>query len=74
MKIGCAFFAESMFSIVMDTSKVALAHLVELARRESWLFIDCQFYTDHLASLGAREISRRYYLERLAEASRLHTE
>ncbi len=66
--IGCAFFAESMFSRVTDASKVALAHLVHRARQEGWLFIDCQFYTDHLASLGAREIPRSAFLALLRQA------
>ncbi len=68
VQIGRAFFAESMFSRETDASKVALAHLVQQARREGWLFIDCQFHTAHLASLGAREIPRREYLKLLAEA------
>lgn len=68
VQIGRAFFAESMFSRVTDASKAALAHLVKLARCKGWLFIDCQFYTKHLASLGAREISRQKYLRMLAEA------
>ena len=68
VQLGRAFFAESMFSKATDASKVALAHLVKKAKRENWLFIDCQFYTDHLASLGAREISRQAYLKMLAEA------
>jgi len=66
--LGHAFFAESMFSRVTDASKVALAHLVARAERESWLFIDCQFHTDHLASLGAREIPRADYLSLLRQA------
>jgi len=56
------FFAESMFSCKRDGSKMALAHLVEHAHREKWKVIDSQFHTDHLASLGAREISRELFL------------
>jgi len=74
VQLGHAFCAESMFSKATDASKVALAHLVEQAKRESWLFIDCQFYTNHLASLGAREISRQAYLKMLAEACQLQPE
>jgi len=57
------FFAESMFSIKRDASKMALAMLVERGRREGWKCIDCQFHTEHLASLGAKEISRTKFLE-----------
>ena len=59
------FFAESMFSKVRDGSKMALAILVEKAKEEGWVCIDCQFYTEHLASLGAKEISRSQFLSHL---------
>lgn len=57
------FFAESMFSRATDGSKMALAHLCQRALDAGWQLIDCQFYTEHLASLGAREIPRREFLE-----------
>lgn len=60
------FFAESMFSKRIDASKVALATLCELALREEWTLIDCQFHTEHLQSLGAREISRQEFISRIA--------
>ena len=56
------FFAESMFSRKTDASKMALAILVEQAMQQNWRLIDCQFHTEHLASLGAREISRAQFL------------
>jgi len=56
------FFAESMFSCKTDGSKMALAKLVERAKKEGWKLIDCQFHTGHLESLGAREISREAFL------------
>lgn len=56
------FFAESMFSRKTDGSKMALARLVERARREQWKLIDCQFHTGHLERLGAREIGRAEFL------------
>jgi len=65
--IGRIFFAESMFSHVTDASKLALAELVRLAQLEGWLMIDCQFHTEHLASLGARQIPRSRFLKVLAE-------
>ena len=61
------FFAESMFSREIDASKVALAALCERALSESWKLIDCQFHTAHLQSLGAREISRREFLNRISD-------
>jgi len=57
------FFAESMFSRRIDASKMALAALCERALRQGWTLIDCQFHTDHLASLGAREIGRESFLQ-----------
>jgi len=63
-----AFCGESMFSHKTDASKVALAWLVALLRHGGYRLLDCQFMTEHLASLGAVPISRDVYLERLAEA------
>lgn len=57
------FFAESMFSRKTDASKMALAELVKQAGEQGWKLIDCQFYTEHLASLGAREIPREQFLK-----------
>jgi len=62
VSIGRAFFAESMFYNRTDASKMALAHLVKQAQGNGWKFIDCQFYTAHLASLGATEIPRSEFL------------
>jgi leucyl/phenylalanyl-tRNA--protein transferase len=62
------FFAESMFSRQRDASKMALAMLVQRARDEHWILIDCQFLTDHLASLGAQEIPREHFLQLIARA------
>ena len=63
-----AFCGESMFSRRTDASKVALAWLVALLRHAGYRLLDCQFMTEHLASLGAVPLSRERYLERLAEA------
>jgi leucyl/phenylalanyl-tRNA--protein transferase len=60
------FFAESMFSRKTDASKMALAKLVKLAGEQDWKLIDCQFHTEHLASLGAREIPRKQFLKLIA--------
>ncbi len=56
MAIGRMFFGESMFSRSTDASKVALAALAGELRARSFPMIDCQMNTNHLASLGAREI------------------
>ncbi len=65
--IGRMFYGESMFSRRSDASKVALAHLA--AQLHCWNFqmIDCQMNTPHLASLGAREIPRTEFVQRLQE-------
>ncbi|NVK52794.1 MAG: leucyl/phenylalanyl-tRNA--protein transferase [Flavobacteriaceae bacterium] len=56
------FCGESMFSLVSNASKVAFIHLV---KNSSYRLIDCQVYNNHLASLGAREIARKDFLELL---------
>jgi leucyl/phenylalanyl-tRNA---protein transferase len=70
LAMGRAFFGESMFSRATDASKVALAWLVARMRVGGYELLDCQFMTDHLASLGAIEISQKEYLQRLAKALR----
>ena len=67
VSIGCAFFGESMFSRVSDASKLAFVHLVRRLEAAGVGLIDCQMSTRHLASLGAREISRAEFTRRLAE-------
>ena len=65
LAIGGAFCGESMFSRARDASKVALAWLVARLKVGGFPLLDCQFMTDHLASLGAIEISQQAYLEEL---------
>jgi leucyl/phenylalanyl-tRNA--protein transferase len=67
--IGQAFFGESMFSRHTDASKIALALLTEVALQQPFELIDCQIYTDHLARLGAREISREAFQNALETAA-----
>ncbi|WP_157216940.1 leucyl/phenylalanyl-tRNA--protein transferase [Flavisphingomonas formosensis] len=62
VQLGAAFFGESMFSRMTDASKVALAYLVARLRVGRFKLLDCQFITDHLASMGAIEISRDAYV------------
>ena len=66
--LGRAFFGESMFSTASDASKVAFAHLVARLRYGGYRLLDCQFITDHLASLGAIEIDRKTYAGLLGAA------
>lgn len=68
VSLGGAFFGESMFSWARDASKVALAHLVARLRVGGYRLLDCQFLTDHLASLGAIEVRRETYVGLLGEA------
>jgi len=65
MAIGSMFYGESMFSRVTDASKIAFAHLARQLDRWGFGMIDCQMNTPHLASLGAREISRREFIDLL---------
>lgn len=68
VSLGRAFFGESMFSRRTDASKVALAWLVARMRIAGCTLLDCQFMTDHLASLGAVEVGRAAYHSALADA------
>ena len=54
-----------MFAKVSDASKVGFSFLVDQLFAEDYKLIDCQMYTDHLASLGAREIARKDFLDYL---------
>jgi leucyl/phenylalanyl-tRNA--protein transferase len=66
--LGAAFFGESMFSRRRDTSKFALIALVARLRAGGFRLLDTQFVTDHLARLGAVEISRAAYHRQLNAA------
>ena len=68
VSLGAAFFGESMFSKVPDASKVAFATLVSQLRDWEFALIDCQIYSRHLASFGAREWPREAFLGALAAA------
>lgn len=67
VSIGRMFFGESMFSLVSDGSKIALAHLARQLERWGYGMIDCQMSTPHLVSLGAREIPRPEFIATLQE-------
>lgn len=68
VSLGRAFFGESMFSTVTDSSKVALAWLVARLKAGGYELLDCQFMTGHLASLGAVSVPRDRYVALLSAA------
>ena len=65
ISLGQCFFGESMFSTVSDSSKAALFALAEFSKQVGIKIIDCQMTTQHLLSLGAREIDRQSFLRKL---------
>lgn len=63
--MGKFFFGESMFSRQSDASKVALVRLCQRLQEEQFELIDCQVATPHLHRMGAREVPRAEFLQRL---------
>ena len=63
--IGDIFCGESMFSKASNSSKIALIYLSKELKKNNYKFIDCQVPTAHLASLGAKTISRKDFLKYL---------
>jgi len=61
--LGHIFCGESMFSKVNNASKLAFIYLVQKLEKENYQLIDCQVYNNHLASLGAEEITRNEFLK-----------
>ena len=68
VRLNGLFAGESMFHHQRDASKVALMALVDLMRETGMTLLDVQWRTEHLASLGAVDVSRAQYLGLLAEA------
>ncbi|MXQ06739.1 leucyl/phenylalanyl-tRNA--protein transferase [Alphaproteobacteria bacterium GH1-50] len=68
LALGGAFFGESMFSRQRDGSKIALTWAIDHLRRTGFTLFDTQFITEHLRSLGAEEIPKEEYMERLRRA------
>jgi len=66
--LGRVFCGESMFATVSNASKFAFISLVERLRGQGVQLIDCQVYTPHLESLGAKNISRIAYMDLLKKA------
>ena len=67
VRIGNVFFGESMFSEVTNASKFAFIKYVQQLQKENVSLIDCQVYTAHLESLGARLIARKEFKGLLSE-------
>ena len=68
LKLGAAFFGESMFSTARDASKVALVHLAARLGQGGFSLLDTQFLTDHLVQFGGMEIDRDVYVGLLEKA------
>lgn len=68
VRLGGAFFGETMFSTARDASKVALVHLVARLKAGGFVLLDTQFTTPHLQQFGAIEVSRFRYRRLLADA------
>lgn len=67
VSLGKVFFAESMFHTESNASKFALIKLVELLKQHDFHFIDAQVYTEHVETLGAREIPRNTFMQLLKD-------
>ncbi len=74
VRLGAAFFGESMFHTERDASKVALVHLVARLKAGGFRLLDTQFVTSHLATFGAVEVSRRAYQRLLDEAAKANAD
>lgn len=73
VSLGKAFFAESMFHTETNASKFALIKLIELMQQKDFHFLDAQVHTDHVATLGARNISRKKFIKLLDKALQQET-
>jgi len=67
IRLGHIFFGESMFSLQNNASKFAFIKYVQQLQKENIQLIDCQVYTQHLESLGARMISRDFFTKILTD-------
>lgn len=74
VSVGALFCGESMFALRRDASKVAFVTAVRFLVRQNYRLIDCQVYTEHLASFGAEEISREHFLSLLSRYRDMETE
>lgn len=67
IRMGNVFFGESMFSSVSNASKFAFARYINFLQQQKVQLIDCQVYTPHLESLGARLIAREDFIGQLKQ-------
>lgn len=67
LTLGGVFFGESMFATEPNASKITFVKLIESLRELGYALIDCQAYTDYLASFGAVEIHRERFLTMLSD-------
>lgn len=74
VSMGKMFVGESMFSLVSNASKYAFIFLVKALQKQNFHFLDCQVYTPHLASLGAKPIERKVFIMQLQEALKYPTD
>ena len=65
--LGKIFFGESMFSSIPNSSKFALIKLCSYFEKQNIKIIDCQVHSDHLESMGAKLIRRKFFLQKLKE-------
>jgi leucyl/phenylalanyl-tRNA---protein transferase len=70
VSLGKSFFGESMFSKAANASKAAFITMAKKLSESHFDLIDCQLYTPHLESLGAKEISRKMFLKKLKSTLR----
>lgn len=73
VNLGSVFFGESMFALESNASKVGFVTLVRWLQQKGCSLIDCQITTNHLVSLGAREITRNEFLDRLDAGIRVQS-
>jgi leucyl/phenylalanyl-tRNA--protein transferase len=73
ISLGGCFFGESMFSMMSNASKAALVHLVDKLKGLKFKFLDCQVYTAHMETLGARFIAREEFIGLLHKSLRQDT-
>lgn len=67
LSLGKCFFAESMFYTATNASKFAIIKLVELLKQKDFHFVDAQVYTEHVETLGAKEIPRGKFMQLLQD-------
>lgn len=68
VSLGAAFFGESMFSFVSNSSKLAFHYLIQILREQKYELLDSQFMNDNVLRYGAINIPRSAYIKRLAKA------